>query len=395
MNSSSQPIIYLDNNATTQVDPAVFDAMMPWLRDEYGNPSSVYGLGRRAASALDTAREQVASVIGSAPEEVLFTSCGSESINSAILSAASIDPDKTHIITTAVEHSATIKLCEHLARRGYEITWLPVNSAGHLDLEKLAKAIRPDTALVTLLWANNETGVLFPVHEIAKITNEKKVPLHIDAVQAVGKLPIGASDLGVQFLSLSGHKLHCPKGVGALYVNRRMRFTPWLRGSQENARRGGTQNVASIVGLGKAAELAATHQEEERTRVREFRDRFENAMLAQVIGTEVNGDRENRLPNTSSLSFEGIESEGALMLLDDQGICCSAGSACTSGSVHPSHVLKAMGFSNDRARSSLRFSFGRFNTAAEIDKAIDAVPAVIGKLRTLSPIGSPVLAARD
>jgi len=395
MNSSSQPIIYLDNNATTQVDPAVFDAMMPWLRDEYGNPSSVYGLGRRAASALDTAREQVASVIGSAPEEVLFTSCGSESINSAILSAASIDPDKTHIITTAVEHSATIKLCEHLARRGYEITWLPVNSAGHLDLEKLAKAIRPDTALITLLWANNETGVLFPVHEIAKITNEKKVPLHIDAVQAVGKLPIGASDLGVQFLSLSGHKLHCPKGVGALYVNRRMRFTPWLRGSQENARRGGTQNVASIVGLGKAAELAATHQEEERTRVREFRDRFENAMLAQVIGTEVNGDRENRLPNTSSLSFEGIESEGALMLLDDQGICCSAGSACTSGSVHPSHVLKAMGFSNDRARSSLRFSFGRFNTAAEIDKAIDAVPAVIGKLRTLSPVGSPVLAARE
>lgn len=395
MNSSSQPIIYLDNNATTQVDPAVFDAMMPWLRDEYGNPSSVYGLGRRAASALDTAREQVSSLIGSTPEEVLFTSCGSESINSAILSAASIDPDKTHIITTAVEHSATIKLCEHLARRGYEITWLPVNSSGHLDLEKLAKAIRPDTALVTLLWANNETGVLFPVHEIAKITNEKKVPLHIDAVQAVGKLPIGASDLGVQFLSLSGHKLHCPKGVGALYVNRRMRFTPWLRGSQENARRGGTQNVASIVGLGKAAELAATHQGEERTRVREFRDRFENAMLAQVAGTEVNGDRENRLPNTSSLSFEGIESEGALMLLDDQGICCSAGSACTSGSVHPSHVLKAMGFSNDRARSSLRFSFGRFNTDAEINTAIEAVPAVVEKLRKLSPAGSPVLAAQS
>lgn len=395
MNSSSQPIIYLDNNATTQVDPAVFDAMMPWLRDEYGNPSSVYGLGRRAASALDTAREQVSSLIGSAPEEVLFTSCGSESINSAILSAASIDPDKTHIITTAVEHSATIKLCEHLARRGYEITWLPVNSAGHLDLDKLAKAIRPDTALVTLLWANNETGVLFPVQEIARITNEKKVPLHIDAVQAVGKLPIGASDLGVQFLSLSGHKLHCPKGVGALYVNRRMRFTPWLRGSQENARRGGTQNVASIVGLGKAAELAATHQNEERTRVREFRDRFENAMLAQVAGTEVNGDRENRLPNTSSLSFEGVESEGALMLLDDQGICCSAGSACTSGSVHPSHVLKAMGFSNDRARGSLRFSFGRFNTDAEIDKAIEAVPAVIEKLRKLSPAGGPVLAAQS
>jgi cysteine desulfurase len=393
MSTNHQPIVYLDNNATTQVDPAVFEAMVPWLRDEYGNPSSVYSLGTRAAAALDTAREQVASLVNCAPEEIVFTSCGSESINSAILSAASIDPDKAHIVTTAVEHSATIKLCEHLARRGYEITWLSVDNLGRLDLERLERAIRPDTALVTLLWANNETGVLFPIQEIARITNRKKVALHVDAVQGVGKLPLSVSDLGIQFLSLSGHKLHCPKGVGALYVNGRVRFTPWLRGSQENSRRGGTQNVASIVGLGKAAELAASHLRENSCKAATMRDRFEEAILESVPGTEVNGDRENRLPNTTNIAFEGIESEGALMLLDESGICCSAGSACTSGSVHPSHVLKAMGFSNHRARSSLRFSFGRFNTDEEVAFAAAAVPAVIEKLRRLSPAKGPVVMA--
>ncbi|HEU4679439.1 MAG TPA: aminotransferase class V-fold PLP-dependent enzyme, partial [Terrimicrobiaceae bacterium] len=230
MSAHHQPIIYFDNNATTQVDPVVFEAMLPWLRDEYGNPSSVYSLGKRAAQALDVAREQVAALIGCTSEELTFTSCGSESINSAILSAASMDPDKPHIVTSAVEHSATIKLCEHLARRGYEITWLPVDNLGRLDLERLEQAIRPDTALVTLLWANNETGVLFPIQEIARLTNARKVALHVDAVQAVGKLSLNVADLGVQFLSLSGHKLHCPKGVGALYINKRTRFTPWLRG---------------------------------------------------------------------------------------------------------------------------------------------------------------------
>lgn len=393
MKATEHPVIYLDNNATTQVDPAVFEAMMPWLRDEYGNPSSVYSLGKRAAAALDVAREQVSSLIGCAPTELMFTSCGSESINSAILSAASVDPDKQHIVTTAVEHSATIKLCEHLARRGYEITWLPVDSTGNLDLDKLEKAIRPDTALVSLLWANNETGVLFPVEQISKITNAKKVPLHIDAVQAVGKLPLNVSELGVQFLSLSGHKLHCPKGVGGLYVNKRMRFTPWLRGSQENTRRGGTQNVASIAGLGKAAELAGAHIDAEATGIRAMRDRFEKTILERVPGTEVNGDRENRLPNTTSIAFEGVESEAALMLLDERGICCSAGSACTSGSVHPSHVLKAMGFSNDRARGSLRFSFGRFNTLMQVEIACEAIPEIVQKLRGLMPTGSPVVMA--
>ncbi len=393
MSANHQPIVYLDNNATTQVDPAVFEAMLPWLRDEYGNPSSVYSLGKRAAAALDTAREQVASLIDCAPGELVFTSCGSESINSAILSAASIDPDKTHIVTSAVEHSATIKLCEHLARRGYEITWLSVDDLGRLDLERLERAIRPDTALVTLLWANNETGVLFPIREIARITNGRKVALHVDAVQAVGKLPLNVSDLGVQFLSLSGHKLHCPKGVGALYVNGRVRFTPWLRGSQENGRRAGTQNVSSIVGLGKAAELAAGHLSGGSCKTGTLRDRFEEAILESLPGTAVNGDRENRLPNTTNIAFEDIESEGALMLLDERGICCSAGSACTSGSVHPSHVLKAMGFSNHRARSSLRFSFGRFNTDEQVAFACAAVPEVIEKLRRLSPAKGPVVMA--
>jgi cysteine desulfurase len=392
MSVNHQRIIYLDNNATTQVDPAVVEAMMPWLREDYGNPSSVYSLGKRALAALDTAREQVASLLHCAPDELIFTSCGSESINSAILSAALIDPDKTHIITSAVEHSATIKLCEHLARRGYEITWLPVDELGRLDIERLESAIRPDTALVTLLWANNETGVLFPIQQIARLTNARKVALHVDAVQGIGKLPLNVGELGVQFLSVSGHKLHCPKGIGALYIHKRTRFTPWLRGSQESARRGGTQNVSSIVALGKAAEIAADHLSDD-GRTKRLRDRFEESILKSVAGAEVNGDREDRLPNTTSIAFEGIESEGALMLLDEGGICCSAGSACTSGSIHPSHVLKAMGFSNHRARSSLRFSFGRFNTDEEVDIASTAVPEVVDKLRRLTPAQGPVIMA--
>lgn len=389
---SADSIRYLDNNATTQVDPAVVEEMLPWLRDHYGNPSSAYGLGKYALQAVEVARGRVAALLGCETSEVVFTSCGSESINTAIQSAIALDPDRTHIITSGVEHSATMKLCEHLARKGYEVTWLPVDSEGRLDLEKLEKAIRPDTALVSLLWANNETGVLFPVERVAEICRAKKVLFHCDAVQAVGKIPLNLADAGIHFLSVSGHKLHCPKGVGVLYVNRKVRFTPWLRGSQENARRGGTQNVASIVAMGKAAEIAARHMTEEQTRVRALRDRFESEILARVSGVEVNGDRDQRLPNTTNLAFDGIEAEGALLLLDERGICCSAGSACTSGSVHPSHVLKAMGCSNERARASLRFSFGRFNTEADVDAALEIVPAVVEKLRSLSPAsGGPVL----
>jgi len=385
--------IYLDNNATTRVAPEVLEAMLPWLGEQgYGNPSSAYGLGRAAAAALEVARGQVAALAGCRAEEMIFTSCGTESLNTAVQAALALDPDKRHIVTTTVEHSATIKLCEHLAQRGYEITWLPVDACGLLDLDRLASAIRPDTALVTLLWANNETGVLFPIHEIAAIVEKKKVLLHVDAVQAYGKLPLSLGDAGIHFLSMSGHKVHAPKGVGALYVNRRIRFTPLLRGSQESGRRGGTQNVASITGFGKAAEMASEHLGSRQ--VMEWRDAFEEHMLADVPGTAVNGDRERRLPNTTNIFFEGIESEGALILLDADGLCCSAGSACTSGSVHPSHVLKAMGLSNERARASLRFSFGRFNSASDIQRACELVPAAVEKLRALSPAGgSPVKTA--
>lgn len=392
--NTSDPI-YLDNNATTRVDPAVVESMWPWLASNYGNPSSVYRIGREAHDAIELAREQVAGLVDCEPEEIVFTSCGSESINSAILSALAVDPDRTHVITSSVEHSATMKLCEHLARRGHEITWLGVDADGHVDVAALADSIREETALVSLLWANNETGVIFPIDEIAAVCAEKKVHLHVDAVQAVGKVPIRLKDAGIHYLSLSGHKLHCPKGVGALFTHRKARFTPWIRGSQENTRRGGTQNVASIVALGKAAELANIHMEAEKSGVRAMRDRFEQAMLERVPGTTVNGDRKHRLPNTTNLSFDGIESEAALILLDERGICCSAGSACSSGSVNPSHVLKAMGRTNEQARGSLRFSFGRFNTDAEVDTAIREVESVILKLRSMMPANdSPVLMAR-
>lgn len=384
-------MIYLDNNATTRIAPEVLEVMTAWLRDGYGNPSSGYALGRAALGALATARAQVAALAGCREEEILFTSCGTESINTAVQSALSLDPDRRHIVTSTVEHSATIKLCEHLARRGYEITWLPVDGLGRLDPGQVEAAVRADTALVTLLWANNETGVFFPIREIAEIVRRGKSVLHVDAVQAFGKLPLSLDESGIDFLSASGHKIHAAKGVGALYVNRRVRFTPLLRGSQEGARRGGTQNVASIAGFGKAAELAAAHLDD--PAVRRHRDDFEARIAALVEGCAVNGDRESRLPTTTNLSFDGIESEGALILLDERGICCSAGSACTSGSIHPSHVLKAMGFSNERARASLRFSFGRFNTADEVALACEIVPAVIEKLRALAPAGSPVASA--
>ena len=384
-------VIYLDNNATTLIAPEVFQTMEPWLKNGYGNPSSACRIGREAAAALAAARERVAALAGCQTGELIFTSCGTESINTAFHAALALDPDKRHIVTSTVEHNATIKLCEHLAQRSYEITWLPVDGAGCLDPGRLEAAIRPDTALVSLMWANNETGVLFPLEELAAITRRKKAVLHIDAVQAFGKLPLRLEEMGVQFVSFSGHKIHAPKGVGGLYASRRVRFTPLLRGSQEEGRRGGTQNVAAIAGFGQAAELAAAHLGH--PEVAALRDRLETALLDTIPRAEVNGSREHRLPNTMNMSFEGIASEGALILLDEQGICCSAGSACTSGSGHPSHVLKAMGLSNERARASLRFSLGRFTTAAEIARACEVVPAVVAKLRELSPAGRPVLAA--
>jgi len=385
---AKQSIIYLDNNATTRIDPAVVEAMMPYLTGEYGNPSSAYGFGSRVARAVENARESVAALLGCEPGEILFTSCGTESNNAAISSALANDPDRQHVVTTAVEHSAIIKQCEALARKGVEVTFLPVNAQGALDLDELADAIRPDTAIVSIMWANNETGVLFPVEEIAAIARARNVLFHTDAVQAVGKIPIRLAEARIPFLSLSGHKLHCPKGVGALRISRRTRFQPFLiGGSQEEGRRGGTENVAGIVALGKAAELAAAGLEHENTQVRALRDRFEETALANIPGTQVNGDREHRLPNTSNLAFDGIESEALLLLLDREGICCSAGSACTAGSIHPSHVLRAMGCSAERARSSLRFSFSRFNTAEETTHAAQVLARVVEKLRAAAGAG--------
>jgi cysteine desulfurase len=378
-------IIYLDNNATTRIDPAVLEEMMPYLTELYGNPSSGYRFGSKVNDALESARARVASLIGCEPTEVVFTSCGTESTNAALNSALLMDRDRQHIVTTRVEHSATLKHCETLAKRGHEVTWVGVDSEGRIDPDELERAIRPDTAIVSIMWANNETGVLFDIAEIAERVRKKGTLFHTDAVQAIGKVPVNLQSTRVNFLSLSGHKLHCPKGVGVLYVNKRTKFHPFvIGGGQEAGKRAGTQNVASIVALGKACELADQFLAHETTEVRALRDRFENGVLTQIGGTRINGDVDHRLPNTSNIAFDGIDSEGVLMLLDQNGICCSSGSACTTGSVHASHVLKAMGFSDERARSSLRFSFSRFNTMAEVEKALEILPGLIAKLRRVA-----------
>jgi cysteine desulfurase len=378
-------MIYFDNNATTQVDPEVLQQMLPFLQDQYGNPSSVYSFGKRAAKAVNIAREQIADLLRCEPSEIVFTSCGTESDNSAIQSALLIDPDRKHLVTSRVEHSAVVKHAEALARRGYEVTWLDVDSEGLIDLDELERAIRDDTAIVSLMWANNETGVLFPIEEAAEICRSKETVFHTDAVQAIGKIDIDLRRIPINFLSLSGHKLHAPKGVGALYINRKTRFNPYIiGGGQENKKRGGTENTASIVGLGKAAEIASAALRDENTRVKALRDRFEQGVLGAVPSVQVNGHRSRRLPNTSNLAIEGIDSEGMLMLLDQKGLCCSAGSACTAGSLEPSHVLRAMGYSTDRARGSLRFSFGRFNSEAEIDQALRIIPNAVEKLRSMN-----------
>jgi cysteine desulfurase len=378
-------MIYFDNNATTQVDPQVLQQMLPFLQDQYGNPSSAYSFGKRAAKAVNTAREQIADLLRCEPSEIVFTSCGTESDNSAIQSALLADPDRRHLVTSKVEHSAVVKHAEALARRGYEVTWLDVDSEGLIDLQELGRAVREDTAIVSLMWANNETGVLFPIEEAAEICRSRGTVFHTDAVQAVGKIDINLRDVPINFLSLSGHKLHAPKGVGALYINRKTRFNPYLiGGGQENKKRGGTENTASIVALGKAAELTSSALRDESTRIKAMRDRFEQGLINTVSSIRVNGHRVHRLPNTSNLAIDGIDSEGMLMLLDQKGICCSAGSACTAGALEPSHVLRAMGHSNERARGSLRFSFSRFNSESEIDQALQIIPNAVEKLRGMN-----------
>jgi len=385
----SQPAIYyFDNNATTRVAPEVVDAMIPFLREYWGNPSSTYVFGRQVGEHLDQARARVAALINAEPRELIFTSCGTESNNSAIHSALVTQPEKRHV-TTAVEHSANIKFCDLLQKRGYTVTFLPVAPDGALDLQQLEEAIRPHTAVVSVMWANNETGVLFPVREIAAICRRKGTLFHTDAVQAPGKLKIDVRELDVDFLSLSAHKLHAPKGIGLLYVKRRVKYQPYVvGGGQERGRRGGTENVANIVAFGRAAELATANLSDENTRVRALRDRLEDGILGAIPGASRNGAREPRLPNTSNLAFDGVEAEGILMLLDQAGICASSGSACTTGSLDPSHVLTAMGCSAARARSSIRFSLGIYNTEVDVDYVLNHLPGIIAKLRASSPAGS-------
>ena len=379
-------VIYLDNNATTKVAPEVLEAMLPYFSDLYGNPSSMHSFGGQVAHQIRVAREQVAALIGALPDEIIFTSCGTESDNAAIRSALMTRPDKKHIITSRVEHPAIRALCAHLATQGYRVTELSVDKNGLLDLENLEKSLTPDTAIVSLMWGNNETGVIFPVQEAAHMAQERGILFHTDAVQTTGKIPINMKKNAVDMLSISGHKLHAPKGIGILYIRRGTKFSPFLIGGhQERERRGGTENTPSIIGLGKACELAAKNMEKENTYVRRLRDKLEKQLLAKIPQSRVNGDTANRLPNTTNISFEYVEGEAILLLMNEHGICASSGSACTSGSLQPSHVLRAMGVPFTMAHGSIRFSLSIYNTEKEIDFVIDKMPAIIERLRGMSP----------
>ena len=382
--------IYMDNNATTQVAPEVLEAMLPFLTDRYGNPSSAYTFGGQVARNIRDAREQTAAILGALPEEIIFTSCGSESDNTAIMSALSTGKDKVHIVTSRVEHPAVKVLCNELAKQGYRVTEIPVDREGHLDMDRYKESLTPGTAIVSLMWANNETGVIFPVEEAAQMARDRGILFHTDAVQAAGKIPIDLQNSAIDMLSISGHKLHAPKGIGVLYVRKGTKFSPFLVGGhQDLGRRGGTENTASIIALGKACELALNRLEEENTKVKALRDKLETELLRRVPKSRINGGGAERLPNTTSISFESIEGESILLLMDEFGICASSGSACTSGSLQPSHVLRAMGVPFTMAHGSVRFSLCVYNTEEEIDFVIDKIPPIIEKLRKLSPFWKP------
>ena len=380
-------VIYVDNNATTMVAPEVLDAMMPYFSTNYGNPSSMHSFGGNVAGAIKTARENVATLIGAAPEEVVFTSCGTESDGTAIRAAIESYPDKKHIVTSRVEHPAIKNLYEALAKKGYRTTFVPVDSKGRLDIDYLYNSLSDDTAIVSLMWGNNETGVIFPIEEISSEVKSRGILFHTDAVQAVGKIQMNVAETGVDMLSLSGHKFHSPKGIGALYIRKGTKFSPFMIGGhQEWGRRGGTENTASIIGLGKAAELAAAHLAENGyERISRMRDKLEQTLLNKVPNALINGDPTHRLPNTTSVAFEYVEGEAILLMMNEYGICASSGSACTSGSLEPSHVLRAMGVPFTAAHGSIRFSLSRYNTEDEIDVILEKLPPVIERLRELSP----------
>ncbi|MFQ6047858.1 MAG: cysteine desulfurase NifS [Phycisphaerae bacterium] len=378
-------LIYLDNNATTALAPEVFDAMQPYLTELYGNPSSIHSFGQRAAQAIEQARQQVAELIGARPRQVVFTSGGTESDNLAIRGVLSARPDKRTIVTTAVEHPAVFQLCQQLQRDGYRVRWVGVDGLGRLDLDQFAEAIDDQTALVSVMWANNETGVIFPIEQVAAITSSRGVPLHVDAIQAVGKIPIDLANVPVDLLSISAHKLHGPKGVGALYLRRPTLIKPLLVGGhQELGQRPGTPNVAGIVGFGRACQLAAASLHLQQ-RVGLLRDRLEGQICQQISIASVNGDRANRLPNTTNISFEAIEAEAILLSLSERGVCASSGSACTSGSLEPSHVLEAMRLGPRRVHGAVRFSLSRYTTQDEIDETVRLLRPIVERLVRLMP----------
>jgi cysteine desulfurase len=378
--------IYFDNNATTKVAPEVFEAMQPYFCDLYGNPSSMHTFGGHVGTKIREARESVAALLGCDPSEIIFTSCGTESDSAAILGTLAATPNRRKVITTRVEHPAVLAACRDLENRGYHVIELGVDKLGRLDLDELESQLDDDTALVTIMWANNETGAIFPVERIAEMATGRGIVFHTDAVQIVGKVPLNLSRSCINLLSLSGHKLHAPKGVGVLYVKKGTRIAPFLLGGhQEGGRRAGTENVPGIIGLGRACELAALNMKEENTRVKALRDKLEMAILESCSDSRINGDTEHRLPNTTNISFEYIEGEAILLMLDRFGICASSGSACTSGSLEPSHVLRAMGVPFTAAHGSIRYSLSRYNTEEEVDFTIDKMPAIITRLRELSP----------
>ena len=378
--------IYLDNNATTRLDPMVLEAMMPFMTENYGNPSSIHGFGEPVRKGIERAREQVAGLLGAAHDsEIIFTSCATEANSTAILSAVEALPERKEIITSVVEHPAILEVCEHLERRGYTIHRLPVDTQGRLDLAHYQSLLSDNVALVSVMWANNETGTVFPVQTMATMAKEKGILFHTDGVQAVGKFPINLASSDIDMLSFSGHKIHAPKGVGALYVKRGTRFRPLLRGGhQERGRRAGTENAAGIVGLGMACELAEVHMPM-MSHLAELRDELQAGLLEKVPCSIVTGDVDSRTPNTLNIAFEFIEGEAILLMLNQLGIAASSGSACTSGSLEPSHVMRAMSIPYTAAHGSVRFSLSRYTRQKEIDYVLEKLPPVIERLRSLSP----------
>ena len=378
-------VIYFDNAATTKVKDEVFKEMVPQLTQEYGNPSSIYNIGRKAKKAIEEAREKVAKLIGADKNDIYFTSCGSESDNTALKGIAYSNKNKgNHIITSKIEHHAMLESCKQLETQGFEVTYLNVNKEGIVDLEELRKAINENTILISIMFANNEIGTIQPIEEIAKIAQEKNIIFHTDAVQAVGNVPINVKDMGIDMLSLSGHKIYGPKGVGALYVKKGIEFTKFMNGGhQEKNKRAGTENVASIVGLGKACELSGIGMKQHIKHLKELRDYYNKEVQDKIKGTKINGTMEKRLPGNSNISFKGIDAGGLLLELDKKGICASSGSACTSGNAEPSHVLTAIGLEPEYIQGALRITIGEFNTKAQIDYLVENLIEDVNKLRKI------------